>query len=81
MLNSHDAIKEAFVTRGATFADRPKFGAGAQLVQFNDGMLFLIEKISTMHELKFLSCKIVKFYRINNILKRPFSTNMLSFRV
>ena len=37
VLNSHDAIKEAFVHRGSDFADRPKFGAGAQLINFNDG--------------------------------------------
>ena len=42
MLNSHDAIKEAFVARGSDFADRPKFGAGAQLIKFNDGMLNLL---------------------------------------
>ena len=39
VLNSHDAIKEAFVAMGSDFADRPKFGAGAQLINFTDGKI------------------------------------------
>ena len=39
ILNTHDAIKEAFVERGSDFAGRPVFGAGVKTLQFNDGII------------------------------------------
>jgi len=36
VLNSHDAIKEAFVSRGTDFADRDRVG-NAQLLGVKDG--------------------------------------------
>ena len=39
ILNSHDAIKEAFVTRGADFAGRPTDLLSLRIIGFKDSML------------------------------------------